>query len=85
MKMARASIKGKDGKIYSVNVEASSLYDAAEQCVRRVCRFWQFDPQALITVEADGQRWLVSQDKMHAKRKKLGIQQFGPQRDFNIR
>jgi len=46
----------RNGKIHSQTVEASSVFDAANQAVQRWWRLWWFDPGALIRVESGEQR-----------------------------
>ena len=49
MKLCTVSMIGKDGEPHLVEVEASSLFDAAGQAVQQWARMWWFQPDALMT------------------------------------
>ena len=68
MKSCTVSMIGKDGETHLVEVEASSLFDAAGQAVQRWARFWWFQPDALIDVRIGGKRWLVRQEQLRRAR-----------------
>jgi len=57
---------GEDGRTHSTTLDASSLYDAAEQALTKWSRLWWFNPQIDVTVHRDGDCWRVSQEKLRA-------------------
>jgi hypothetical protein len=58
------SMRGRDGEIHAITLQASSLFDAADQGLQGRAKLWYFDAHATIQVEADGMRWAVRQDKV---------------------
>jgi hypothetical protein len=58
---------GRDGLIRSVQVEADSLYDAAEKGRLEWIRLWFFDPDANVTVQSGDELWLVTPAQVHAR------------------
>lgn len=69
MKTCEVRLQGTE---LTATVEASSLYDAAEQAIQRWSRLWNFDPEALIVVESEGKVWRVDQAKVRAARRPRG-------------
>ena len=68
MKLCTVSMIGKDGESHLVEVEASSLFDAAGRAVQQWTRMWWFQPDALIDVRIGANRWLVRQDRLRQAR-----------------
>jgi hypothetical protein len=52
---------GQDREVHTFETEASSLFDAAYQGIRRWWQLWWFLSEAPITVRVGEQRWLVNQ------------------------
>lgn len=52
---------GRDHEKHSLTTEASSLFDAAQQGINAWVRLWWFDPDAVITVQSNDDRWSVTQ------------------------
>jgi hypothetical protein len=57
-------MKGKDGKTHSLTIQATSLFQAAEQGIQTWARFWWFDTDALIAVQSDDECWTVQQKRV---------------------
>ncbi len=67
-------MKGKDGQIHAVTLEASSLFDAADKAIRRWVMLWWFS-DVPITVHSGEEHWTVKQDAVREWRnKRLGYQ-----------
>lgn len=45
---------GTDNQTHTETVEASSLFDAANQAMKRVSQLWWWNPAAPITVQVNG-------------------------------
>jgi hypothetical protein len=54
----------RDKLTHGITIEASSLFDAANQAIQAWARFWWFDPQAHLVIEASGKVWRVSQARV---------------------
>jgi hypothetical protein len=57
-------MRGRDGEIHAITLQASSLFDAAHQGMTAWAKLSYFDPKAIIHVEADGKRWAVTQERV---------------------
>lgn len=56
-------MQGKD-KIHTLTLEASSVFDAANQAMEKWSLLWWFDPEAVIKVQCCEERWSVSQERV---------------------
>lgn len=63
-------IKGKDSIAHSLTLEASSVFDAANRAIQSWARYWWFDPETLLIVQAGDQRWAVKQESVRKWRAK---------------
>lgn len=70
MKFCSVEISGKDGTNHSVTLEASSLFDGCDKAIQSWAKFWWFDNQAVLKVEADGRQFKVDQARVRAWRKR---------------
>jgi hypothetical protein len=52
MKDCTVSIIGQDGQTYSLEVEASSAFDAVDQALQSWAKLWWYEPNAVIEVRA---------------------------------
>ena len=59
-----ASIVGADHLTHTAEVEADSLFSAAEQAIRQWCVFWWFSGDSPIDVKAGDKQWKVSQARV---------------------
>ncbi|HXT77021.1 MAG TPA: hypothetical protein VN780_12080 [Candidatus Eisenbacteria bacterium] len=59
MKDSTVSIMGQDGQTYSLDVTASSLFEAVDQALQSWAKFWWYEPDAVIEVRAGDQRWKI--------------------------
>jgi outer membrane biosynthesis protein TonB len=59
MKGCTVSIIGQDGQTYSLDVTASSLFDAVDQAVQSWAKLWWYKPDAVIEVRAGDQHWKI--------------------------
>jgi hypothetical protein len=59
---------GEDGRTHSTTLDATSLYDAADQALTKWSRLWWFNSQIDVTVHRGGDCWRVSQEKLSAWR-----------------
>jgi hypothetical protein len=57
-------MRGKDGEIHGITVDASSLYDAADKATRSWSMFSWFSPTEPVTVQRGQQRWKASQERV---------------------
>jgi hypothetical protein len=64
VKHCSVSIVGEDGQHHTLTLEAKSLFDAAASGLHQWAQYWWFDRKANVTVEVDGQRWQVDQDRI---------------------
>jgi hypothetical protein len=64
----QVELLGDDGEIHDMLVNATSLYDAAEQALRHWARLSWFNPNAGLTVRSGPDTWTVSQKQLRAKR-----------------
>ncbi len=64
-------MRGKDGEVHTVELEASSLFEAGYQATQRWALFWWFDPEAVLTLIAGDEHWHVKQESVRAWRKAL--------------
>jgi hypothetical protein len=64
MKDCTVSIIGQDGQTYSLDVRASSLFDAVDQAVQSWAKLWWYEPNAVIEVRADDQIWKVRAERV---------------------
>jgi len=53
------SIIGQDGQTYSLDVQASSLFDAVDQAAQNWAKLWWWKSDAVIEVRAGDQRWKI--------------------------
>jgi hypothetical protein len=63
------SIRGKDGELHSKTVDATSLFDAADEIIRDWNRLWWWSSSSLIEIESGDDHWRVSQDRVRKWRK----------------
>ena len=54
---------GKDG-IHITCVNATSVFDAAYQAIQEWSKLWWWMNEATLTVEADGNTWTVTSDRV---------------------
>ncbi len=64
MSLCSVTIRGKDGQIRSMTLDASSTFDAAYKAVQRWALLWWFSPDSIITVRHGDQKWRVSQERL---------------------
>jgi hypothetical protein len=64
MRRVSVSIFGKDMIHHSFETDAESLFQAADHAIQDMCRFWWYNPEALLEVRARADRWKVSQSKV---------------------
>ena len=64
-------MKGKDGRLHCVTLEASSLYDAADKAINAWARLWWFDADPVLMVQSSEEVWHVRQDDVRRWRQKL--------------
>jgi hypothetical protein len=55
---------GKDGQLHTTDVEADSLFHAADQAVYAWSRLWWYRPDAVIEVQSGGDSWCVTQARL---------------------
>jgi hypothetical protein len=55
---------GKDGETHSTEVDATSLFDAADTVIRDWNRLWWWSTSSAIQIESGDDRWRVSQASM---------------------
>jgi hypothetical protein len=55
------SIRGKDGELHSKTVDATSLFDTADEVIRDWNRLWWWSSSSLIQIESGQDRWRVNQ------------------------
>ena len=63
-------MKGKDGQLHSLTIEAASLYDAAYKAITARARLWWFDPATVIIVQSSEELWHVRQEDVRRWRQK---------------
>jgi hypothetical protein len=63
------SFVGKDGQTHKKEVDATSLFDAADEVIRDWNRLWWWSSSSLIQVESGPDRWHVHQDSVRKWRK----------------
>ena len=68
MRRVTVILTGQDNSKHEFAVEASSLFDAADQAIRGVWRLWWYDPRRIIEVRAGNERWWVDPEKLRKKR-----------------
>jgi hypothetical protein len=66
MSCCYVEMRGKDGKMHSVTLDATRAYDAAEKATRPWSLLWWFNPEAIITVQRGEQHWRISQDRLRS-------------------
>jgi hypothetical protein len=64
MKDCTVSIIGQDGQTYSLDVRASSLFDAVDQAVQSWAKLWWYEPNAVIEVRAGDQLWKIRAERV---------------------
>jgi hypothetical protein len=57
-------IRGKDGTIHTLTLDAADTFDAADQAIQSWYMFWWFDPDAIVTVQHAEKRWNISQARV---------------------
>jgi hypothetical protein len=63
------SVFGKDGETHTKEVDATSLFDAADTVIRDWNRLWWWPSGASIQIECGPDHWQVSQDSVRKWRK----------------
>jgi hypothetical protein len=58
------SIVGEDGRTYTLDVNASSLFDAAAQARRRWAMLWWYRSEAVMEVRAGDRIWKVRGERV---------------------
>jgi hypothetical protein len=71
MRRCSVSVVGKDGEIHSKDLDATSLFDAADTVIRDWNRLWWWSSSAIIQIQSGPDRWEVSQDRVRQWRKTL--------------
>jgi hypothetical protein len=68
------SIHGNDKELHTLNVDAASLYDAADTAIQNFCKYWWYERDAPVQVVSGEDQWMLDQDKVRAWRttKKTG-------------
>jgi hypothetical protein len=61
MRRVSVSVVGKDGEIHTKHVDATSLFDAADEVIRDWNRLWWWSSSAVIEVASENDRWKVNQ------------------------
>jgi hypothetical protein len=64
-------MRGTDGEIHSATLEATSVFHAADQAIRRWSMFWWFSPDAPITAQSGEDKWTVAQERIRRWRDEL--------------
>jgi hypothetical protein len=64
MRRCTVSIVGKDGQTHTSEVDATSLFDAAETVMRDWNRLWWWSSSSMIQIESGPDRWQVNQAKV---------------------
>ena len=59
MKDCAVSIVDPGGKVHTLEVEASSAFDAVDQAVQSWAKLWWYEPDAVIEVRAGDQCWKI--------------------------
>ncbi len=66
----------KDGEVHTSEVDATSLFEAADTFIRDHSRLWWWSTSAIIEIESGQDRWHVNQDTIRkwiqAKKKRTG-------------
>jgi hypothetical protein len=69
MRRCIVSIRGKDGETHTKEVDATSLFDAADTVMHDWNRLWWWSSSSPIHVESGPDRWQVNQAKVREWRK----------------
>ena len=73
MRECQVEMLGDDGQIHGALVEATSLFDAAEQALHHWARLSWFNPNLGVRVRSGPDTWTVSQKQLRAKRRNEAI------------
>lgn len=69
MRRCTASVFGKDGDTHTKQVDATSLFDAADTVIRDWNRLWWWSSSSPIQIESGPDRWQVNQASVRKWRK----------------
>jgi hypothetical protein len=69
MRRVTVSLYGKDMMHHSFETDATSLFDACENAIQEMCRYWWWNEEALLEIRSGPDRWQVSQTKVRDARK----------------
>lgn len=64
VRVCDVSVTTPNGQTHSLTVQAASLFDAARQGCDMWAKMSWWDPNALIVVSCDGQKWKVTADRV---------------------
>jgi hypothetical protein len=67
MRYCHVEIKGSDGQMHAVTLQAASLFDAARSGVESWAKLWWFDPAAVIVVKSGDEVWRVRQERLRQR------------------
>jgi hypothetical protein len=70
VRRCRVSIFGKDGETHTTELDATSLFEAADTLIRDFSRLWWWSSTATIEIQSGLDRWQVDQAKVRELRKK---------------
>jgi hypothetical protein len=70
MRQVIVVLTGQDKEKHEYRMNASSLYDAAEQAIGLAARYWWFDPMRLIEVRSGEEKWWVDPENLRKRRKR---------------
>lgn len=57
-------MKGTDGKLHCVTLQACSLYDVANKALNAWSRLWWFDPSTVVIVKSSEDVWHIRQENV---------------------
>ena len=70
VRCCHVQMKGKDGQLHCLTLEAASLYDAADKAINAWARLWWFDPATVVIVQSSEEVWHVRQDDVRRWQRK---------------